>query len=533
MRRIPFLWLLVFLLALLLLMAGGRIAPQDEETTYRMAANLIESRRFTITTQEFTLEAQTFPGFLPHIQPRTLITTWAGPGSDGQIYPQYTHAQSLFVVPLYLLGRLFTGAPVTLSSVAFTKFTTSLLNPILIALTGWLVAVFASRLGMSYRLSVILGLASPLATMALAYIDTSFSEPLLTLALLVATYAVYQARFDNPLGYLTVAGAALGLALYTRERSIILLPPFLLYVFLTQPRRQWMGWLAFLVPIGIAGVFIGAWNWIRFGSPLMTSYTAWQPETGFNTPIVVGVFGLWLSAGKGLLFYNPIAWLGLIGLVSLWRRDRSLAALIGLLLLIPTVFFARYDLWTGGWNWGPRYLLPLIPLLVLSAGVWVQATPSRFRRGALLAVCALGVLLNAPAILVDHSRYLVEAGERDPEQYLTRTLLQFEVTPLAQQWPTVFEVVRLYQRPGAWVAAQQALDQHLQSMTNDTELEALSTSLLWVDEFVRLNLPAPWFFRVSLLGYPLWAIVAAVSAQLMLMVAAGYKLFHTLRTSGT
>ncbi|NTU64844.1 MAG: hypothetical protein HGB05_15955, partial [Chloroflexi bacterium] len=174
MRRIPFLWLLIFLLALLSLMAGGRIAPQDEETTYRMAANLIESGRFTITTQEFTLEAQTFPGFLPHIQPRTLITTWAGPGSDGQIYPQYTHAQSLFVVPLYLLGRLFTGAPVTLSSVAFTKFTTSLLNPILIALTGWLVAVFASRLGMSYRLSVILGLASPLATMALAYIDTSF-----------------------------------------------------------------------------------------------------------------------------------------------------------------------------------------------------------------------------------------------------------------------------------------------------------------------------------------------------------------------
>ena len=32
MRRIPFLWLFIFLLAFLLLTAGGRTAPQDEET---------------------------------------------------------------------------------------------------------------------------------------------------------------------------------------------------------------------------------------------------------------------------------------------------------------------------------------------------------------------------------------------------------------------------------------------------------------------------------------------------------------------
>ena len=209
-RRVPFFWLLIFLLSILLLLAGGRVAPQDEETAYRMAANLIESGRLTITTQDFTLEAQTFPGFLPQNQPRTLITTWAGPGRDGQTYPQYTHAQSLFEIPLYVLGRLLGGAPVTLSGVAFTKFTTSLLNPILIAFTGWLVAVFAYRLGMSYRLSVFLGLAAPLATMALAYIDTNFSEPLLALTVLAAAYAVHRARSDHPLRYLALAGAGSG-----------------------------------------------------------------------------------------------------------------------------------------------------------------------------------------------------------------------------------------------------------------------------------------------------------------------------------
>ena len=64
-RKIPFLWLLIFLLSLLLLTAGGRLAPQDEETTFRMTANLIESGRANITEQTFTVEPQTYLGFLP------------------------------------------------------------------------------------------------------------------------------------------------------------------------------------------------------------------------------------------------------------------------------------------------------------------------------------------------------------------------------------------------------------------------------------------------------------------------------------
>jgi hypothetical protein len=529
-RRFPFFWLFIFLLAFLLLAAGGRTAPQDEETTYRMAANLIEFGRLTMTTQDFTLQTQTFPGFFPRAQPRTLITTWAGPGVDGQTYPQYTHAQSLLEVPLYLAGRVFGGNPTTITGIALTKFTTSLLNPLLIALSGWLIAVFANHLQFSRRLSILLGLAYPLATMALAYVDTNFSEPLLAFALLLAAYAAYRARSDQAWRYLAISGAALGLAIYTRERSVIFLPPYVLYVFLTQPRWQWTRWAAFLIPIGIAGLLIGAWNWARFGSPFMTSYTAWQPETGFGTPIVVGVFGLWFSAGKGFLFYNPIVWLGLIGLLSLWRRDRALAALIGLSVLIPTLFFARYDLWTGGWNWGPRYLLPLLPLLVLTAGQWVHANPSRLRRGLLLTVCALGLLINLPTVLVDHSRYLVETGERDPDQYLKQTLLQFDAAPLTQQWPAVFELARLYQQSEAWKAAQQTVDLHLQNEASAAaDFESRSTTLLWVDEFLRLNVPAPWPFRMLLLGFPAWLVGFGVSTLLVLLISAGYGLWRFAR----
>ena len=105
-RRVSFGWLLVFLLAVLLLTAGGRLAPQDEETTYRMTANLIEYGRWTITAQTLIVEPQAYPGFLPAVAPRELLTTWAVPGRDGQLYPQFAPGQALVAIPLYLVGRL-------------------------------------------------------------------------------------------------------------------------------------------------------------------------------------------------------------------------------------------------------------------------------------------------------------------------------------------------------------------------------------------------------------------------------------------
>ena len=249
-RRVPFFWLLIFLLAFLLLTAGGRLAPQDEETTFRMTANLIEFGRTAITEQTITLEPQTYPGFLPSTQPRTMLTTWAVRGQDGQLYPQFMPGQAILNIPLYLLGRLLSGEPLNLRSVILAHWTTSLFNPIVIALTGWLVALFAARLGYSQRLSIGLGLGYALGTMAVPYTGTYFSEPAIALLILLAAYAVYAARESaRVLRWLMLAGTALGLTVFMRERSAIMIPPFILYVWLYHRRVLWRGWAAFFAPL--------------------------------------------------------------------------------------------------------------------------------------------------------------------------------------------------------------------------------------------------------------------------------------------
>jgi hypothetical protein len=408
-------------------------------------------------------------------------------------------------------------------------WTTSLFNPIVIALTGWLVAVFANRLGYTRRLSVGLGLAYPLCTIVLPYTGTYFSEPLIALLILTAAYAVYAARASaHATGWLILAGTALGLTVFIRERSAIMLPPFILYVYLCQRRVVWRGWAAFFAPLGLFAGIIGLLNWSRYGSPLTFGFSALQ-HTTFTTPLVLGLYGLLISPGKGLLLYNPIAWAGLLGLAIMFRTRRNEALLFALIMLAELLFFALYEFWTGGWNWGPRYIMPVLPLLVLAAGEWVHVRPTRLRKTILVVLCVLGFVLNLPAVLVDHSRYLVNFGERESERYLDRSILNLADSPLAQQWPTVFEVAQLYARPATWQAAQAAVSEHLNAYAGDGSLESLSTHVLWFDEFFRLNLPDFWFVHLPLLGFS--PIVAGVCALILLLmvVFSGWKVWLMLR----
>lgn len=533
-RLSPFVWLLIFLLAGLLLTAGGRLAPQDEETTYRMTANLIEYGRWTITEQTITRERQTYPGFLPAVAPQETLTVWAVPGRDDHLYPQFAPGQALIAIPLYLIGRVIGGAP-SLSAVLITRFTTSLFNPIIIALTGWLLALFAARLNFSTRLSLALGLTYALGSMALPYTRTYFGEPLIALMITLAAYALYRVRAAQTERadrvevnrWLLISGSALAIAIFTRERSAIMVPAFVLYA---APiiRRDWRRWLVWLLPMLVVGGLIGLMNWSRYGSPLTFGFSVLQ-HTTFSTPLLLGLYGLLLSPGKGLLFYNPIAWVGLIGLVTMWRRWRAESALFALIIVAEIGFFAVYEFWTGGWNWGPRYILPIVPLLILAAGAWVQSKPTRLRTTLVGVLMAIGVAANVSAVPVDHSRYLIDFGERDPAQYLNRSILNLADSPLTQQWPTVFALANLYTQPGTWAAAREAVSAHLDAYPGGGDLEIISTHLMVVDEFFRLNVPDLWFVHGLLLGYSPVLIGLLSACLLAATIVSGSRLITAWR----
>jgi hypothetical protein len=76
---------------------------------------------------------------------------------------------------------------------------------------------------------------------------------------------------------------------------------------------------------------------------------------------------------------------------------------------------------------------------------------------------------------------------------------------------------------------QRTIDAHLQSYDGGNDLESLSTHLLWVDEFFRLNVPDFWFMHLILLGFSPIVVGLIVAALLGVVIIAGRRVWLMIR----
>jgi hypothetical protein len=180
-------------------------------------------------------------------------------------------------------------------------------------------------------------------------------------------------------------------------------------------RQRWrdglLACVAWGAPIGLWLAGIGVYNWVRFGSVFKTGYGDEASE--FTEPFLTGLTGLLVSPGKGLLWYSPPLLLALAGSWRFARRRPDLALAIAGMFGTTLALYSRYYIWDGGGVWGTRFLLPLIPLLLLPAGEVIERLwqPDRHRRlatGAVIVVAALGLWISAISMIVPFDRYVNE-----------------------------------------------------------------------------------------------------------------------------
>ncbi|HOD19134.1 MAG TPA: hypothetical protein PLV86_00090 [Candidatus Fermentibacter daniensis] len=143
-----------------------------------------------------------------------------------------------------------------------------------------------------------------------------------------------------------------------------------------------------------------AHNWLAFGGPFRMGYslessTAFEGMTnglfGFEAPNLRSLEMLTVSPERGLFFYMPWAAAGLAGFFTGRSFRETLRSDPGpLLVCIYVVLFSAYYMPSGGWAFGPRHLIPIIPFLALGLDRFASAGPKR-------AFCAW--LLVLPGIL--------------------------------------------------------------------------------------------------------------------------------------
>lgn len=389
-HRTASVYLFVLVSCVYLLTAGGHYGG-DGFWNYLTARSLVQNGDLIITNQTFSS---------PEIQRQYQAVV-----SSGRTYSKYGLGLPLAEIPFFTVGHMASKWMSKLPADYLTMFTTSLTNVFICAL--WCLGFFRLALRFNDHPKTIgwLTLFFALGSMVYPYAGYGFAEPLVGIALLGTTGGCfYFSKHESPWA-LVVASVCLGLAILTKLYTIITLPIFLYYIWPTYKTQtdKHLSAIAILAPLFVFFVIICFHNHVRYGNIFLTGYhldTLSQKGGYFAfypAQIFTALYGLLLSTGRGLLFFLPLICIFPIAYRHFKKVYPQEAKLFLGLILMHLFFFTCMIDWHAGSSWGPRYLVPIVPYLILPIGTLIESSYKKYA----LSFGIAGILTQLPGALIN------------------------------------------------------------------------------------------------------------------------------------
>jgi hypothetical protein len=433
-------YLFVAALAVYLLLTPGQFSSDDDQVKYLATESLLLRHSFTLPTPVYGASYSKY-----------------GVGPDLEQMP--------LLAPVLLLERA-TGTP---QPSPLRQLSVTLANPLLGAFIVWLLYVTALLLYRRRNVALGVALIGGGATTIFAYALLTSTELLLAALLLALCYCLlrYFAADTGVIYHAPTASAHVGAQLIAPASRLWLARAGLLLAGLTLAKQEYVlvgllviGWwllrmryerkatagaltggvIWLVAPLLLAIASNAAYNLLASGDPLNPGYTpsAFVPATISSE--LTGIYGMLASPGKSLLLYSPPL---LLLPFTMRRFGRNLrwdimlwAAISGLLLL----FYARLPFWSGDLAWGPRYIMPLTPILILPLGVLLGnfAAWSRRLKLAFAALITLGVAVQLLSALVSFQSAFFAALTGDIATHYTEWQFIPAQSPLVQMSALLF-----------------------------------------------------------------------------------------------
>jgi hypothetical protein len=292
----------------------------------------------------------------------------------------------------------------------------SLLHPLVTALTALLVYFFAARLGFAKKSSAAIALIYGLGSPALPYAKFDFSQPLCAFFLLGAFYGMIAASESGKERWLVLAGISSGLMALVRSEFLIFQFSLLLAgVFWLHAQDKLAGrgpqiragavFACSALPLIL---LIFAVNRIRFGSWFFMGYSPSEFELN-PLRFLVALAGNLVSPGRGILIFFPAAWF----IFFCWPRVRKSKICVIMLASAGTglLLYSLWRDWAAGESWGPRFLVPYLPLLAilgLAGFETVTILSGRIKSIAAISLAAMGVFFGLQGSLFNFLPYYNE-----------------------------------------------------------------------------------------------------------------------------
>jgi 4-amino-4-deoxy-L-arabinose transferase-like glycosyltransferase len=445
------LWLFLAVAAFYLLCSSGHIYTPDGVIMYRVTESLIEEGNTDIA------KLDAIPGF-----GGTEVRRGA---AQPKFYAKYGLGLSLAAAPGYLTGKalttiagkteqdLFTRPLFYNSSrsgfeAALTSFTAGWTNSLITAAIVMLVFLCCTNLGFSRRAALWTAIVAAVATPLWHYAKTFFSEPLAALALIGFFYFIRRGRvLDTSRWFWAIAGLSFGIMILTKVFLIILLPAALVLIVAYCRRTPFSWWRQRLLLFGggsvIPALLMGLYNYARFTRFTETGYGG-EVNSWLN-PFFEGLAGLLISPGRGLILYCPIVLLSFFALFRLRKQHTAEILFITLSTITLIVGYAKWYMWEGGWCWGPRFLVPVIPLLIIPlAGLFEPAKIDKQRRILLYGILAICLIVSLNGIVTNYFDYYLELKTYHKQHVAEYAAAGFEDFKAVQRWDWRHAPIRVF-----------------------------------------------------------------------------------------
>ncbi len=443
-------------------------------------------------------------------------------GRDGAIYSKYGLVQPLLQVPLFLAGQwLAAGDPLSA-----TQHAVALLHAFTTATSLVVLQSLARSLFGSPRIGTAIALIYGLATMAWLYATLTYSEPLLTLVVLLICRVLLAAERHpsaRPV-LLAVAGTLSGLGILTKYPAVIYMPALLWYVWSMEMagkaapanRRRRASWRSllplapFVAPLILGVLTLAGYNLWRYGDLLNTGYHI-KELTRLPRPPWYGLYTLFFSPGKSILLYAPPLIPAMLALPGFVRRTGAFGRMVIALLITSVLFYGIVRPWSGAWSPGPRYQLPMLPLALLALGLIFERwnTLATWKQLGVFGAIAAGVLVQIPLVLTSYNDTLVLLQVVTGGQYAWGFwFFDPDYMPLSWQLQILASAL------SRWMGAPSRLPSPL-PFSVDRPGEPIDQLVCW---FAHLPAGSPW-------------LLVALSLGLLAVICLGHLLLRNLTLS--
>lgn len=378
----------LFFFSIYFLISSGRIENIDGINMFQVTRSIVEKQNFKLDV---------FGGGTVY-------------GPDGNIYYPCGLGHPLAVIPFYLIGKFFLQLfHINQNELIYLRFFVSFFNPFITALTCLILFIFFQKLNCPSKKAFFLTCLFGLATISFPYAKYCFNQPLSGFCLLTSVFFLYLSRQKFSLKRILMAGLFFSYAFFTRNELICLFPIMLICLHLLIKKKNIKTWAMFFLPVLFLGIITLFYNKIRFGNFFETGYNLLIVKDsifGFNPKLIFKNIYLFIfDINSGLVFLMPIFLIYIFSFIKFWREYKLETIIFSLIIFSAIILYSCYVYCSlGGWCWGPRFLVIIIPFLSLPS---ISLIPLLQNKNFLYFLFFVALLSIGIQILVVSTNYLL------------------------------------------------------------------------------------------------------------------------------